>query len=187
MLLNTETQLSVISSHFKFCLNANHCYGWYVYLFSFAHTFQSQLLFAYWTAISAALCTWYVYLWQQARQCFHCRLLALHATSASTSVWHSILCCQECLSHRTHYLQLKLRFHQYVLAVYAMHQTSNTTPRKAAVSTFGHFTPFWHSVFCARLKWLHNFDSNTATFSAVIMYSIVNTKLQMITNATNAV
>ena len=56
-----------------------------------------------------------------------CRQLTLHAISASASVRHCNWCCQECLSHRPHYLQGILRVHQCALALlhylYTEHQT----------------------------------------------------------------
>ena len=78
--------------------------------------------------------------------------LTLHATSASTSVWRSNWGCQERLCHRPHYLQVILSVRQCVPAISTIHQTSNMTPRKAAVWTFGHLASFWRSALCSQVK-----------------------------------
>lgn len=59
------------------------------------------------------------------RECFLCRRLTLHATSANTSLRHFSWRCQECSSGRCHYLQGILRVHQYALALYTEHQTGH--------------------------------------------------------------
>lgn len=128
-----------------FCFHANQCLA----CLSFALTLQSQLPVAY--------CYLLFLLPSGLDICISGNKHRSDSTADNwlcvllQQPWHCILGCQDYLSHRTHYLQLKLRVHQSVLGLHIMHQAETCHQKKLLLEysiLINHFAPIWCSVLC---------------------------------------